>query len=455
MRDHTKRPEGERLNADPCIVVGGSAHGLWLRQLCDRAREWVKRTSIVNLTPTNAYGDLTFAFWLASLGENNDSGQLMERARAALVQSKDEVHDFLSRAYTYRISQAREGKPHRGPLPLDLLQILARLDRMPRYNVDRLRQHSRILEPDGGVDPYSVWGARISKLDKTLCELREMTDGREMAQRVDRLLAEVPEKDGLRQQGEIRASILRVALDLAPRITEDFGRTMIRLTQETLDALPATTDHRILWDAALVRQALSVAAAYKIGEAVPSFAGWVRRTVASVGTEQRPLVVQWLAESCIVAFAAVGMRVALEQFLTDLERELQIGEDANALAGHPPYRRSVVRAWQDVAAGWYAVGQDKKAEPAVEAARVLLFKNELRWNKLRCREQTDLACAYARTLGYAPAALAQGHLEELFSRLEGVRDTFTTNSHYSLSHLDVIEAVVLSVVHNVRRSIVA
>jgi hypothetical protein len=49
-------------------------------------------------------------------------------------------------------------------------------------------------------------------------------------------------------------------------------------------------------------------------------------------------------------------------------------------------------------------------------------------------------------LGQAPLELAQRRLEELYHRLEGIRDTFTTNSHYSLSQLDLVEAVVLSVV---------
>ena len=37
--------------------------------------------------------------------------------------------------------------------------------------------------------------------------------------------------------------------------------------------------------------------------------------------------------------------------------------------------------------------------------------------------------------------------QELFHRLQGIKDTFTTNTHYSLLQLDVVEAVVMAVVN--------
>jgi hypothetical protein len=43
-----------------------------------------------------------------------------------------------------------------------------------RYVVDRLRQHSRVLEPEQKIDPYRYWGARISDFAKALAELTEL-----------------------------------------------------------------------------------------------------------------------------------------------------------------------------------------------------------------------------------------------------------------------------------------
>jgi len=53
---------------------------------------------------------------------------------------------------------------------------------------------------------------------------------------------------------------------------------------------------------------------------------------------------------------------------------------------------------------------------------------------------------YAGALSQAPVELAQKRFEELFEKLEGILDTFTTNSHYSQCQLQVVESVVLAVV---------
>ena len=42
--------------------------------------------------------------------------------------------------------------------------------------------------------------------------------------------------------------------------------------------------------------------------------------------------------------------------------------------------------------------------------------------------------------------IAQKRLEEVFKSLKGVKDTYTTSSHFSVSQLDVVESVVLAVV---------
>jgi hypothetical protein len=61
------------------------------------------------------------------------------------------------------------------------------------------------------------------------------------------------------------------------------------------------------------------------------------------------------------------------------------------------------------------------------------------------RDQTQLACAYVRALGQAPARVAQGRLEELLKSLKGVRDTYTTSTHFSSAQLEVVEAVVQAI----------
>ena len=49
-------------------------------------------------------------------------------------------------------------------------------------------------------------------------------------------------------------------------------------------------------------------------------------------------------------------------------------------------------------------------------------------------------------MGQAPVEIAQKRLEEIFRQLKMIKDTYTTSSHFSVSQLDVVEAVVLAVV---------
>jgi len=62
------------------------------------------------------------------------------------------------------------------------------------------------------------------------------------------------------------------------------------------------------------------------------------------------------------------------------------------------------------------------------------------------RDRTELAIAYATTLGFAPPGIALGRLEEIFQRLERLTLTGSTNRYYTLKPLELIDAVVRAVV---------
>ena len=66
--------------------------------------------------------------------------------------SGDAPHRFLFEAFCYRIKLVQEGGKNTGPLPSDVMDSLPkRPEIMQRYVVDRLRQHSKILEPEEKV----------------------------------------------------------------------------------------------------------------------------------------------------------------------------------------------------------------------------------------------------------------------------------------------------------------
>ena len=163
----------------------------WLAALPERIRRWIHQThknTEANAGDTEAYAVtsilLAFGFrHLRRLAESRaglGTHELRNRARALLGGrggAEADVHHFLREAFEYRIAQALDGKPAVGSLPpeqLEYLEVLEREDagqegRTSRYKADRLRQHSRILEPHrmkrstriaSGISAFSTRWAR-------------------------------------------------------------------------------------------------------------------------------------------------------------------------------------------------------------------------------------------------------------------------------------------------------
>jgi hypothetical protein len=414
----------------------------WMIDLAGHAQTWLKADAPPSTTAqTAAYTDLTFAFGLARLGENDPARELLGRARAAL-QNKDDAHTFLYGAYEYRVRQALDGKPHTGSLPNDQIEYLEHMERLQRYVVDRMRKHSMILEPDQRINPYRHWGARISDFDRALAELTDLTDRGEIARRVDRLLADIPKgSKGIEQ----RARVIRAGLEAAPRVGEDFARRMLDQTVPAYDALPETKDLAALSEqTAFLEKALFVAGHFGRTEAVHPLVTRFQRMLQSQKGQQGLALLEQVAQHCFRSLRKLGMRDEIDQLLRQMADLVLEGQDVKAIdfKKYPNNQGSAaLGALLQVASGWYFFGRDSQAEPILQAARAALFSNEL-----PSREQVRLACSYAKAVGQAPVEIAQKRLEEIFKSLKGIKDTYTTSTHFSVSQLDVVENVVLAVV---------
>ena len=419
----------------------------WMTGLCTRAHAWSKESSSAvtphNVAPTQAYIDLIFAYGLARMGETDASRELLGRAKKVLG-AEDHAHQFLLEAFDFRIKLAREGKKNAGPLPHEQLEYLEKtMDRMPRYLVDRLRQHSRILEPDQKIDPYRDWSARIGDLDKALSELADLTDRKEVETRVQKLLREAPR--GNKGQ-EVKAKVLLRALDIAPRIGEEFALELLGHLVPAYDALPEARElAAVFQQAQLLEKGLFVAAHFDRKDHIQALVVRFQKLLqAQRGNGSSMQALDSLAGQCFRGLRKLGMRDEIDVLLKQMADVILEGQDV-ATAGSRADRNwpAALRALLHVASGWLYFGRDRQAEPILTAARILLFKNELSG-----QDQTLLACTYAATVGQAPVEIAQKRLEELLHKLQGIKDTYTTNTHYSLSQIDVVEAVVLAVVND-------
>ena len=101
-----------------------------------------------------------------------------------------------------------------------------------------------------------------------------------------------------------------------------------------------------------------------------------------------------------------------------------------------------------LAGAWMFFGWQDRAVEILDAARTLLTSPGSRDNlaALSNLRYSELARTYAEALGHAPVDAAMRRIESLFQTMRRFEDTFTSNRFYARLHLNVIEAVVMSVV---------
>lgn len=410
----------------------------WLIGLSDLAQDWVTTTGTQG--QTKAYVDLIFAFGLARLGESDEARKRLAHATIALNENDDAAHKALLSAFDYRIRLALDGKPHIGPLPADQLNVLENMERLSRYVVDRLRKHSRIIEPDTVINPYRHWGARINEFERELVELADETDRNLIVNRVENLLRDIPRGA---KGAEQRMRVLKAGLENAPRVNEEFARRLLDNTIPTYDALPEIKEVAVLVDqASFLEKALFTAGHFGRTESLHPLVTRFKKMLESQRGTQAINALESLASQCLRGLRRLGMREEIDQILRMMETLILEGQDVRSVdwkkRDNGP---AALRALLQVASGYYFFGKDAQADQILGVARAVLFAADLPQ-----REQTQLAVAYARAAGQAQVEAAQKRLEEIFKSLKNVRDTYTTSTHFSVSQLDVVEAVVLAVV---------
>jgi hypothetical protein len=429
-----------------------------MRHLRDRAQGWIERNGFTReqTERTPAYVDLLFAFGLARLGDADTALALCAEARAELIRAAKpfvtrdsagrethhtgNAHSWLASAYEYRIRMALESKTHTGRLPDHLLQQLEHSDLLERYVADRLRKHSFILEPDERINPYRHWGARISQFERALAELTDLTDRNELVIRIERLLQSMPSGAWGAEQ---RARVLRAGLEVAPRVSKEFAQRMLEQALQAYDALSEAREQaQLIEQVGLLEKALLVADHFGLREHLRPLLVRCRQLLQARGGAWAWAALDSLTGQYFRVPRRFGLRDEIGQ-LSDRMAELVLeGQDVRNIdfrkqEGGP----AALRALLHVAGGWYYLHRDREAEPILDATRNLLFQS-----CLSPRDQSQLACAYARAIGQAPVEEAQKRWEELFERLAGVRDTYNTSSHFSVSQLDLVESVVLAAV---------
>ncbi len=251
----------------------------WL-QLMNLVEKWVA-DHIVYLNKTQSYIKLVFAYSLVRIGEIISGRELLGQATEELA-AKDAIHLWMSLAFNYRIEQAAQGGNNREPLPEDLVRQLESMDRLDRYKIDRLRQHSRVLEPHDRIDAYRRWNRRYTDdLYQTLAELKDLTDLTKVAARLVHLL-------GQHTQGQRGLRVLASALEFAPRLGDEFATALLTRVDPLLAECPDVIEKTLL-----IERSLNVAAHFGHTARVNALIERLRNELPAIVTSYLQLTAQF------------------------------------------------------------------------------------------------------------------------------------------------------------------
>ncbi|MFT5525671.1 MAG: hypothetical protein ACI9HK_003641 [Pirellulaceae bacterium] len=423
-------------------------HVLKLQQLVSN---WIREPALGKNPQTKAYSNMIFAFALAKLGESSEAERLLNSARKAL-RTDDPGHMWIRDAYEQRVNQVLQGESPSGPFD-PILQIeLEEMERITKYKVDRLRQHSSILEPHERIDPYRRWhGQYGDELAKRLAVLSDITELPILADELTQLLVEQPQRELTDQ-----VRVLSAYLELSPRLGEAFA---VEGIVAVLPLLKSCDD--VVVKAQLLERALYIAAHFGRSDSVFAFVQSFEESLPQIVHEYLTIefvhdrsqkekvdMIESLFNQSFRGLRKLGMRDEIgrlygkvHDLVKNRKNQSQGGGNTNkpGLDSARPMRLLLC-----VAAGWFYFGNDDLGLEITKEVHDLLFKAEL-----SPIEQKNLACAYVTAIGQAPADEALARIEELFKpkkSLKKIEDGMTTISHFSISQIDLIEATVLALV---------
>jgi hypothetical protein len=419
----------------------------WLVDKRDLMHQWIERLPgpgqvpsepllrRVGLEPdvvhTRAYADLILTWGLTRFAEHTAAESVRKDAAAGLP-ADDPVHAVLREAFEFRIAQVRDGKPPRGPLPAGVLERIEALDGTPRYAVEALQEQSRILEPTARVDRFqaAVYRKAVATAASAATAVDALSADR-LNEGVAQLLQTELDREGRPHLAEVEVAVLDRAFELAADGAEAVLAALPVALAAARDAPPLRTR--------LIDKGLAAAALWDRPDLAKDLAAqFLQMADGRAGWDAAEKVTRQAFRS----LRRLGLKADADRVLHHVaERVLQgqpIGRRRVTLGAEWPV---ALRVLLHAAAGWYYAGHDEQAHSILDEARKDLYAPETGTN-----DRTELALAYAATLGQAPARVALGRLEEMFQRLTGINAGGSTNEYYSLKPLILIETAVRAIV---------
>ncbi len=420
--------------------------------------------------PTLAYIDLVFSFAFAKLGDAIAARRLMDSAKAALVRenptdAKTICSTLLFRAYAYRIERAIAGKPHAGMLPEPLRDEIENLisnkmesetkssvdpRSMANYAISRMREQSKILEPQEKLSAHSEFLKHGDELKLALAELPKITDPTAMTKRIRQLYLEGTTG---KATDESRFLVLHDALPLAARVGQDFTVELLVEVPRAMKYSPPTgtpfSADFLKKQGQLLERAMFYAAHFDRTELIHTLADHFVLYLRKLDDEPRYELVNIVVSQCLRSLKKVGLRDDIDRLLRRIQEEVLRGKTLLQLkalyAGKPNIWVDALQTLLNLAAGWLSFGIAQEADAILEAGRLEILNSS---SEIKPLDFSMLCETYIGVLGQCPANVGMAKMIDFFQTINPSRttNTFTSCSIYSRLHLSMVEAVATAIV---------
>lgn len=373
---------------------------------------------------TLAYVRFVVAYGLARLGRLERARQVRDEATAALPVA-DAVHAVLSRAFGARVSQALEALPPETALPPEVSQMLGALVKLERYKVDRVRQASKVLEPQERLDPIAAFQrGEADPRGPEFAALRTEAD----PEAIDRMVVEIV-RSGETAPADTKARLYDGAMDFFPSLSHERAHELLTVVVRTSEDIPPARRVQVL------EEALMLAGHFGEEALAREILAVLEPALAQVSGEGAAAIAP-VAAGMLRTLRRFGLRDAAERLLGLLQQAVGGGASAGQRQG-----TGTVVARLHTAAAQSFLGQTEAARPIFDEATAVLR------SELPMGERLQIGRALSRALGTAPLEYALAGLAELEKTVVFVTDSFNTNTHVCLSVLDFMEALVLGYVN--------
>lgn len=409
-RDNSKPPPAPTPR-DAASVPDATAPGAI--GALDRVYRYVALTPRPDRSPveapeelTNAYRDWIFAYGYARAGEPVRARTLAAAAKAALAEVIDDpVHAVLSAAFEARMTDAIAGQRARR-LPLAVEAQLAALDRIARYKVDRLRETSLALNPNEAIDAIGAFSKRIADArGPQFDRLRGIPSDTERAKLLEGFFADVASI-----QPPFRLPLFVGLVGECKLLPPADAKRLLAVALTRLAAIPER------------ERLMAYASALALAHAVD------RDRIPALAKQAVPFVAP--ADDTVLRWALLDLVRTIGKTHRDELAMVWKAVEQRASPESDPELRAVF------AAGLVQLGDARAPALLAEVEATLARAPPVE----RARRTRLLAVAYAQ----GPDRFAA--IERLARQYETVTDNYGTNTHFTLSVLELVDAVVVGLV---------